>query len=100
MVADRSGSGDELEAPDFRKSSYRVALTPLKTRGVNTLTPPDEPLAACVDLEELDVWSTPSPKGLDALASLPRLRRITSHGALGETAIEAFRAKRPDVDVE
>jgi hypothetical protein len=53
-----------------------------------------------VDLEELDVWSTPSPKGLDALASLPRLRRITSHGALGEAAIETFRTKRPDVDVE
>jgi Leucine-rich repeat (LRR) protein len=78
-----------------------AGLTRLRTLDLHGCPIDDlAPLAACVDLEELDVWSIPSPKGLDALTSLPRLRRITSHGALGEAAIETFRAKRPEVDLD
>lgn len=58
------------------------------------------PLEACESLRVLEVWANPGVKNAMALAELPMLERVISHGSLPKAEIEALRSKRPDVDVD
>jgi internalin A len=58
------------------------------------------PLAGCAALETIVCYGLPGLRGVVALKDLPDLRQITSHGSLSDEELAAFRAARPDVDID
>jgi len=58
------------------------------------------PLEGCESLRHLEVWANPGVKNVLALAELPQLERVVSHGSLPRAEIEELRRRRPDVDVD
>ncbi|HEY4220267.1 MAG TPA: hypothetical protein VGO62_02975, partial [Myxococcota bacterium] len=57
-------------------------------------------LASCPSLEVVECFGCPGLVGGLALAKLPALVRLTSHGSLPASEIASLRAVRPDVDVD
>ena len=58
------------------------------------------PLAGCKELRSIEIWANPGIVGALALADLPELTRIISHGSLPASEIAELRRRRPDVRVD
>ncbi|MBX3158559.1 MAG: hypothetical protein KF773_21495 [Deltaproteobacteria bacterium] len=57
-------------------------------------------LATCTSLRTLEIWANPGVRGAIALAALPELRRLISHGALPPRELDELRRRRPDLVVD
>jgi internalin A len=58
------------------------------------------PLARCRALRVIELWANPTLSGGLALADLPDLRRLVTHGSLPKADVAELRRRRPDVVID